>query len=284
MRRVVLVAALGALAVSVIAVAALGGGGRAGQDSPGGALFRGVNFVTVCDFSHMSNDDPILFPGQSGASHHHTFFGNTTTGAFSTLESLLAGDTTCHREADTGAYWIPSLMADGETVEPLGATIYYRRHTIGQVEPFPPGFQMIAGNAKATTPQRRTVTFWSCGRRGGVRASSDVPACSGEPGSVLRLHVRFPNCWDGERLTSSDQSHVAYSSDGVCPSSHPVALPAIALIARFPVSGAGNVELASGGRYSAHADFFNAWAQRALTRLVDGCLNALRHCGRGPAR
>ena len=55
----------------------------------------------------------------------------------------------------------------------------------------------------------------------------------------------------------------------------------ITLILRYPVTGAGKVELASVGQFSAHADFFNAWNQGELNRLVDGCLNALRHCGRG---
>jgi hypothetical protein len=41
------------------------------------------------------------------------------------------------------------------------------------------------------------------------------------------------------------------------------------------------VSLSSGGRYSAHADFFNAWNQGRLASLVRGCLNALRRCGRG---
>ena len=34
-------------------------------------------------------------------------------------------------------------------------------------------------------------------------------------------------------------------------------------------------------QFSAHADFFNAWKQGQLTRLVNSCLNALRHCARG---
>ena len=38
--------------------------------------------------------------------------------------------------------------------------------------------------------------------------------------------------------------------------------------------------LSSTGVYSAHADFFNAWRQDELERLVASCLNALRHCGR----
>ena len=73
---------------------------------------------------------------------------------------------------------------------------------------------------------------------------------------------------------------MAYSMRGRCPSSHPVEVPALALIVRYPVSDGSHVELASGGVYSAHADFFNAWNQTALERLVDACLNALRHCGR----
>ena len=56
--------------------------------------------------------------------------------------------------------------------------------------------------------------------------------------------------------------------------------PAITLIYRYPVSGAHELALSSGGVYSAHADFFNAWKQVALTRLVNVCLNGLRHCGR----
>ena len=39
--------------------------------------------------------------------------------------------------------------------------------------------------------------------------------------------------------------------------------------------------LASGGQYSGHADFFNAWNQATLQGLVTGCLNALRHCQQG---
>jgi hypothetical protein len=58
-------------------------------------------------------------------------------------------------------------------------------------------------------------------------------------------------------------------------------VPAITLIYRYPVSGGHEFALSSGGVYSAHADFFNAWNQGALTRLVNVCLNGLRHCGRG---
>ncbi len=74
---------------------------------------------------------------------------------------------------------------------------------------------------------------------------------------------------------------MAYAVRGACPASHPVAVPAIAQIYRYPTLGGEGFTLASGGEYSAHADFFNAWRPGALKRLVEGCLNALAHCGRG---
>ena len=74
---------------------------------------------------------------------------------------------------------------------------------------------------------------------------------------------------------------MAYSLRGRCPASHPVGVPAIALIFGYAHAGGPGVELASGGQYSAHADFVNAWDQQALESLVAGCLNALRHCQRG---
>jgi len=115
-----------------------------------------------------------------------------------------------------------------------------------------------------------------------VRPSSTVPSCTAGRMTSLRLHVTFPSCWDGRRLDSADhQSHMAYAMRARCPATHPVAVPAISLILRYPSAGGANVELSSLGQFSAHADFFNAWNQGELTRLVHGCLNALRHCGRG---
>jgi hypothetical protein len=76
---------------------------------------------------------------------------------------------------------------------------------------------------------------------------------------------------------------MAYAERGRCPSTHPVEVPAISLIVRYGITNSAGLELASGGVYSAHADFVNAWDQRALRHLVERCLNGLRHCGRGIA-
>jgi hypothetical protein len=167
-------------------------------------------------------------------------------------------------------------------VTPRGATIYYRRKSLAPVRPFPAGFKMIAGDRQATSPQGMNITYWNCGAASMVPASTEVPTCPNTKGESLRLHVNFPNCWDGRRLDSADhKSHMAYAARGACPATHPVAVPGISLIFRYAITGGSGVTLSSGGRYSAHADFFNAWRQGTLASLVNGCLNALRHCAKG---
>jgi hypothetical protein len=243
---------------------------------------QGVNFVGSCAFSHMAMDDPIVYPRQPGASHDHSFVGNTTTNAFSTPRTLRAGSSTCKRGGETAAYWMPTLLLNGQMVAPTNATIYYRRKTLAPLRAFPAGFKMIAGDRSATAPQGLQITFWNCGAASTVPASTDVPTCPNTRTQSLRLHVNFPSCWDGRHLDSADhKSHVAYPVRGACPASHPIAVPAISLIYRYPITGGAGVTLSSGGRYSAHADFFNAWQQGTLVSLVNSCLNALRHCARG---
>lgn len=282
-RRLVLVVlfALGAVASLALTSAAIGAADGA-PTSLSRAALRGVNFVNACAFSHRAPDDPIVAPGRPGASHDHSFVGARTTSAFSTLGSLQRSSSSCDRPGHTAAYWMPSLVVDGRVVPPRGATIYYRRASTDELRVFPPGFRMIAGDVRATTPQPLAVTSWSCGPLAGVPRSSVVPACPAGRTSALRLHVTFPSCWDGTSLDSADhRSHMAYPRMGRCPSAHPVAVPAITLIYRYPPIVGSSVVLASGGQLTAHADFLNSWEQGTLATLVDGCLNALRQCKKG---
>ena len=280
MTRLRAVACLSA-ATALAAVAAAGLALAAAGARPAVRDLVGVNFVSACAFSHRAADDPIVFPGAPGRSHDHSFVGNTSTNAFSDLGSLLRAPTTCDRRADTAAYGMPTLRVAGTPVAPRGATVYYLRRTIDTVRAFPPGLRVIAGSASATEPQGHRITFWNCGVLSGVPRSDSVPACPDDRRLGLRLHVQFPSCWNGATLDSADhQSHMAYPRAGRCPATHPVAVPAIHLIYRYPVAGGPDVTLASGGQLSAHADFFNAWRQPQLEALVDRCLNALRHCGR----
>jgi hypothetical protein len=256
---------------------------RLGRVAPSLVRLRGVNFVSGCTFSHRNNDDPIVYPGKPGLSHDHTFIGNNSTNAFSSLDTLKGQTSTCRRAGDTAAYWVPTLIsASGQAITPRTASVYYRRHTLAPVQAFPQGFKLIAGNSKATAPQGLMVTSWNCGPLAGIRPTSTIPTCPDAMRQGLALHVQFPDCWDGINLDSPDhQSHTAYSVRGVCPAGKPVALPAIQVNLRYPSAGGPGLVLASGGQLSGHADFFNAWDQNVLTQLVNGCLNALRHCQQG---
>jgi Domain of unknown function (DUF1996) len=228
-----------------------------------------------CGFSHWNQDDPIVFPRQPGRSHSHTYFGNRSTNASSTPASLRRnGGTTCVERADKAAYWVPTLFVDGKAVAPLGVVAQYLRRTYELVEPFPAGLKMIAGDSNARRAQSQRVTSWSCAAKGS-RRSSTMPACPDGRSGRLILRVAFPDCWDGKRLDSAThQSHVAYSSKGVCSGSHPVEMPALSLFVRYGVRGGPTTELASVGQFSGHADFVNAWNQRKLARLLQRYLNA----------
>jgi hypothetical protein len=269
--------------------------------SAGAPKLHGNNFFVNCRFSHTSNDDPIVLPGMPGLSHAHTFFGNRSTDAASTPASLRAAGTTCKPLADRAAYWVPTLYKDGREVRPAKGQFYYNLRGYDRMAPFPAGLKMVAGQARPVKIQSTDVVWWACGGGGGARSGKfvNVPARCGtihmtyhgrarkcatcpltpatfenDAKTYLELHVNFPDCWDGRHLDSPDhRSHMAYSHAYVCPASHPVKVPAIRAMIRYPIRDGDGVELASGGQLTGHADFFNAWNQKALAHLVDVCFH-----------
>ena len=273
------------LAVGASALVPIAEGSESGSPSP-----RGTNFFSDCRFSHSAPDDPIVRPSLPGGSHPHEFFGNTSTDARSSLQSLLAHGTTCMRKADTAAYWVPALYRNGHVVKPLEALVYYRIRSIDRVHPFPPGLKIVAGSAVANAPQPTRIVFWNCAYpTGPFEPSASIPECSRRRAGMvrrrstgyLRLNVNFPDCWDGKRLDSPDHhSHMSYSSGLPCPASHPVKVPSLRLTVAYPIRGGARLGLASGGIYSGHADFFNAWKQGELKRLVEACAAEKRRCSR----
>jgi hypothetical protein len=154
-----------------------------------------------------------------------------------------------------------------------------------EIRPFPPGLRMIAGDPETGAPQSQRVVYWACGAGGGVRSARTrfIPTCgatrtrfngrASQEKTFLELHVNYPDCWDGRRLDSPDhRAHMAHSIDYVCPASHPVKLPLIRLNIQYPTTGGNGLTLSSGGQFSGHADFFNAWDQATLARLVSECV------------
>jgi hypothetical protein len=241
---------------------------------------RVAQFVVECGFSHQGFDDPIVHPGEPGASHLHVFFGSTTADAASTAESLLAGDTTCDQQLDTASYWAPAVMVDGVVQAPVKSVAYYRAGPDVDpttVQPYPFGLQMLGGNSGATEPQPVSVVAWTCGA-GSVR-EVEPPECPADRN--LRLLVTFPDCWNGVDIASDDHiAHVSYSHLGRCPTSHPVPIPQLQFSVEYPVRGpTDGLELASGGLLTGHADFFNAWDPARLAREVRNCIHRGVVCG-----
>jgi hypothetical protein len=240
----------------------LGPQGRVGQ------------FMATCTFSHAAHDDPIVHFQEPGRSHLHDFYGATTTDDSSTAIDLMRSETTCDKPADTAAYWQPALYDGDQRIVPIQVQAYYRAAPGVEptdVEPYPFGMEMLAGDAMATTPQDSEAAGWSCGSS--TELSADPPECSAT--SPLHMVLTFPDCWDGEHLRSADhRSHVAYSAEGECPEGYPVHVPQLTMSIKYPVSGDGHdLRLASGNVYSAHGDFFNGWDPEGLQREVEACIH-----------
>lgn len=289
------------LAASLAALALLAAAGAPAR-TDGGVQGR---FDQHAGFSHSLPDDPIVFPGQPGASHMHDFFCFTRTNAFTTsaeMQAALEEDpipTTCTergkggpRARNVSGYWKPALYVNGVKVDPARAHIYYRNQGNGDVELFPAGgFVMIAGDPNAPPEEQRGRLSWWCGSRSNSTFDHIPEDC--DQHDVLHASVSFPTCWNGELDSQDHRSHIVYAEDhgGRCPASHRKRLARIVIHTAYPVSdGLGRrldpandvVTLSSGPMTSMHADYMFGWAQDRIDQLVVECLNAGRDCKRHP--
>ena len=237
-------------------------------------------FQANCAFSHVAMNDPIVFPNKPGVSHMHSFFGNVSTDASSTLSSLQAAGTTCTAPGDKSAYWVPTLYQGNREVEPIGPQIIYYKSAVRDytsVRPFPLGLRFVVGNPGATAFDFHNAAIgWSCGSSA---HNADFPA-SCPAGSRLLIRYQAPSCWDGVHLDTPDhKSHMVYPVDGVCTTAHPVALPMLEVKIAYPISGnLSTLHLASGRGYSFHYDFYNAWDPATQAALVHHCINGALQC------
>ena len=268
---------------------------------------QGDSFFRVeCGFSHFAYDDPIRHPGESGAAPLQMFFGNTTTSAQSQYWSLIdRGESTCSGgPLDRSAYAMPAVIDEhNRAVVPSYFVAHYNTHegqggrANAQVQPFPAGLSIAAGNPWAESPQDaaspyRAIEF-SCDdavRGDDQRSATDsgtIPAC--DPGvgggqSSLKVQVRFPFCWDGQRLSSADGSHMSLPVDGFhslsCPGSHPVRLPSVELNAFFDLPAGATTnswrlssDAGRPGGTTMHATWIGGWNRAVLSEWVAGCSN-----------
>ena len=298
---------MGGLPVATVVVP-LGDPGAAGprQRAADGAppVVGSGNFRTTCGLARYGFVDPIVYPGQPGASHLHAFFGNVAVDAGSTPASLVAGgNSTCRGGTlNRTAYWMPALVdaRTGAVVTPDIAVFYYKsgyNMDPATIQPPPAGLRMIAGNKSAAAQAQQPYGIgWGCRDRYVPNTGSIPTTCP--VGDAVRLTIIFPQCWDGRNLDAPDHaSHVAFPvyrnppARSSCPATHPIPLPEITEHFDFPVlAGAtpASWRLTSDmypaglpGGYSAHADWMNGWNPAIMQTLVTRCINQARDCGVG---
>jgi hypothetical protein len=281
---------------AVVVVVAVGTGGAAPASNTGW-------FHTDCGFAGRDREDPIVFQGQPGVSHSHDFVGPLVN-ADTTNESLFSTATNCFRDdevfknqrppepqADHSAYWAPTMYVNGDAVAPSKANAGYAtgfREAV-QIEPFPPGFRVIAGTSAggAQTINGHRVYFMRC--PGGYVAQGSATVAPTCQTPELEVTITFPDCWDGEHVDSPNhKSHAAYSFQGRCPSSHPVLVPQLKLRNTYPTTAGPSTRLAVGSGSTAsqdgnvngwHADFMFAWDPEEFLHLLETCIRADLYCG-----
>jgi hypothetical protein len=273
-RRLAVGGVLGAVAATFAVILTISTAPTANAVGGGGGKFE-----NICYYTHTNQDDAIVFPGQVGASPHlHDYVSNPNANANSTAASLRAGTTNCVNNLDFASYWAPTLFNGSTPIHPNSDTIYYLSNGKSNVQPYPFGLKELAGNPDATSPSQAQNILWGC--------STSAPTLSYAPncpsGNELHVRVDFADCWDGKNLDSPNhRTHVAYSSNGTCPSGYPVPIPMLSILFKYSFNNGSVLKTSAGlGTWSMHADFFNAWDVTELKHMVTMCLDPQKDCGR----
>lgn len=263
-------------------------------------------FRIVCTPSHMSNDDPLVFPNQQGAAHHHTFFGNTSLDYKSDLSAMSnVGNSTCNGGImNRSAYWVPTMIdtVNGKPIAPDFTIFYYKvgafsANSGDTIQPPPKGLRMLAGNSKATSETTATSRYTCLAPEGVTRPffgwSASIPVCA--VGDKLQMAIAFPQCWDGENLDSPDhKSHMAYPASpsagakNRCPQTHPVMIPEIGFNLDFNITtpnqtkkwrlSSDNYASSLPAGYSSHGDWINGWDEDIMAGIIKNCLQINGDC------
>ena len=275
--------------------------GASGQEETGPTE---ESFVVKCNFHHRDQVDPIVDFGKATSFHMHDFFGNTTTNANSTYQTLRAGGTNCDDPKDTAAYWIPRVSwtdSRGNTTK-LTASItrfYYRlgdKSTNDTLKPHPAQLKIDTERGKnvewrcmntgawSTTPPSRCdnlklvvrIKFPDCLAlaRDPQTGQPIIDPTTGKPIPMLDTDPNDPRFPDDHRSHMVDAVTPANGGKATCPTSHPYPVPRLQTNVEFPIPATrGTPKLSSGAYSTMHADFFNAWDQQRLDELVQLCIN-----------
>lgn len=257
-------------------------------------------FRVPCDTSHMSKDDPIVFPGQPGRAHLHTFFGNTGVNAYSTADSIAnSGNSTCAGGIlDRSGYWVPSMIdtKGGTPLSPTSNNVYYKSgyslpNSGAAMNVMPNGLRMLSHSV-------RYICYGPNGQNPGWKSNIAQAYADGTclVGGDFVMEVSFPQCWDGVNLDSADHMSHMVDTEGYqlangswssrCPANHPVALPTVSYNIHYAITdnlavsrwvlSSDNATLPAGS--SGHGDFFMGWDSKTIQTFTRYCENMSLDC------
>ena len=264
----------------------------------GSVVARNSHGVRIyCPVSHLSYDDPVIFPNQPGRSHLHMFVGNTSTDASSNVSKLLnSGNSTCEGGINLkSSYWVPALFnGKDEWVMPEMEFIYYKTFMAGnadysKLQIIPNGLEMLADKSTLNANDSLFKTD---------RTTKDGK-------ETLLISVFFPSCfatengaWNGKPILSYKKmpgdkasivnSHVAYpggkeQNDLGCPVSHPYRSPTMSLKFYYDIKNLTNgwylssdIDRNKPGS-TLHADYIAAWDPETMKRITQ-CNKESRNC------
>lgn len=267
---------------------------------------RGIKFA--CPIVKSAPDDPIVFPNRPGASHLHDFYGNVGVDAETTRQEDLMQFASSCGNGDRSSYWTPAVFQNGKKLKPSEVKVYYENKSLaaGPLRPFPVGYKIALGNARATTESETEPHWiWACSQDTGFSHTPPAHCPTGQ----LQLRSEFPNCWDGKLQADGNAAgHVTWAnglpgpgrgdsvvdpSKNTCPAAYPIPLPMLRVVVTYKtgkdigdISSASSNGLCSaseggalaaskrqGSVYAKHGDFFNGWDPVAQQAMVDRCLN-----------
>lgn len=278
-------------------------------------------FRLTANMSHLSYDDPIVYPGKPGAAHLHHFFGNTTTNAFSTYESLRAAghSTTDSDMVNRSAYWQPAMLdGNGNVVVPNHIVMYYKSPPASKpVVPgtigvgIPAGLKLVFGNNYLADPYPndprqnpnilpkyvsfdllRGNSYVLTGERDLVNI---LPLA--QVGDMIYTNVSAPTWWDGKHVDSPNhRAHMAYgfydkwTGQQVAPEGFTHYIPRLTLRAAFqvmigdiPATWAFSSDIAANAPAGStfHADYMEAWDPDVRQMWQDHAIDKLLNCSGG---
>lgn len=277
---------------TVIAATLDGNAASAAQKLP-------LGWSVSCEPLPSRQVDPIVYPGRVGLAHLHDPFGQRLDPNM-THAKLRSDPSNCRfkngtRVDDRSAYWMPALYTKaGQKVPIRVANAYYRVKpgmNTKNIKPFPKGLKVIAGSADAAGSQMqpdgynpgKPIVEWKCFTPDNFSNFGNLPTDCGRDQQVA-VSITFPDCAKPGVTDSGDHKrHMAYSRYNRCPSSHPLHVMQLNLFIVYDLHNGKGSYLSSNHQeprkaYGMHADFFEAWGDQQIGKLINRCVYSGNGC------